>query len=503
MATAHLSAAATTARSSIRDEVLRAQLRPVLAMALTATTLVGLLIAGLVTWQLVHLPNPLDEIEARELRPVLRSATPEQWPVLVRWIAIYGLHMRIDAAEASRATLFDGRQVPLTEAISIVRNGQRLDAGTGQPLGPAPATWLEAIARLPEEGTLRLSPAGEATSAETWPALLLRLDAERVVVLANPDAPLPAADLASILTLFFALSGTVSAGFVALFLLAFRRRYANRSAERLSAPLERLAATVRLAAAERDATRRAAIEGPAEVAQLAEDVNRLQEHLAQALAERDRVIGAQRDLVASLSHELRTPLAVLNGHAELLSRDAGSAARAQVMLRQLEDLHRLLSDLLDMTRLESIEATLAPQPVVLAAVVQEMVERFSAAAWRQGVVLRAARTPPSSLAAQADPRWLRQIVANLLSNAIRHTPQGGLVTLDIEARDGTVALVIEDTGIGLDTARASQDLVDRSAGIGLRLVRRLATAMRGSLRLEHTEEGGTRATVHLPAAPQP
>jgi signal transduction histidine kinase len=325
---------------------------------------------------------------------------------------------------------------------------------------------------------------------------------ERVVAFSMPNVMLTTADAATTVAVFFAISATVTAVYVPLFLLAFRRRYANRSAERLSTPLERLAATVRLAAAERDATRRAAIEGPAEVAQLAEDVNRLQEHLAQALAERDRVIGAQRDLVASLSHELRTPLAVLNGHAELLSRDAGSATRAQVMLRQLEDLHRLLSDLLDMTRLESIEATLAPQTVVLAAVVQEMVERFSAAAWRQGVVLRAARTPPPSLAAQADPRWLRQIVANLLSNAIRHTPQGGLVTLDIEQRDETVALVIEDTGIGLDTARAAQDLADRSAGIGLRLVRRLATAMRGSLRLEHTDEGGTRATVQLPAAPQ-
>lgn len=502
MATANQPSAATAARPSIRDEVLRAQLRPIMAMALTAATLVGLLIAGLVAWQSVNLPNQLDEFEVRELRPVLRAATPEQWPVLVRWIAAYGLHMHIDTAESGRAKLFDGREVPLAEAICIVRDGQRLDASTGQPLGPAPAAWLEAMAQLPEGGALRLPIGGHATTDEDWSVLLLRLDMERVVAFSMPNVMLTTADAATTVAVFFAISATVTAVYVPLFLLAFRRRYANRSAERLSTPLERLAATVRLAAAERDATRRAAIEGPAEVAQLAEDVNRLQEHLAQALAERDRVIGAQRDLVASLSHELRTPLAVLNGHAELLSRDAGSATRAQVMLRQLEDLHRLLSDLLDMTRLESIEATLAPQTVVLAAVVQEMVERFSAAAWRQGVVLRAARTPPPSLAAQADPRWLRQIVANLLSNAIRHTPQGGLVTLDIEQRDETVALVIEDTGIGLDTARAAQDLADRSAGIGLRLVRRLATAMRGSLRLEHTDEGGTRATVQLPAAPQ-
>ena len=282
-----------------------------------------------------------------------------------------------------------------------------------------------------------------------------------------------------------------------------RRQYADRSAERLSAPLERLAATVRRAAAERDVTRRASVEGPTEVAQLAADVNRLQEHLAQALGDRERVIRTQRDLVVSLSHELRTPLAVLQGHAELLCRDAGSSARAQVMLRQLEDLHRLLSDLLDMARLESIEATLAPQRVALAPVVNEMVERFGAAARRHGVLLKAARAADPAIVAHADPRWLRQIVTNLLSNAIRHTPQGGLVTLDTEPRDAMVALVIEDTGIGLDAARASLDLAGRSAGIGLGLVRRLATAMRGTLCLEPTAEGGTRATIELPAAHPP
>ncbi len=475
-------------------------------MALAAATLIGLLILVQAVWLRVQPSNPLDDIDPRELAPVLRAATPEQWPVLVRWIAVHGLDMRFDAADAGLATLTDGRQVPLTEAICIVRGAQRLDAAYGRPLGPAPAAWLQAMAELPDGDARRLSPGGtdgdgDGATAEHWPVLLLRLDAERVVAIASPDAALAASHLARMVAVFFALVAAITAGFVALFLFVFRRRFANRSAERLSAPMERLAATVRLAAAERDATRRAAIEGPAEVAQLAADVNRLQEHLAQALAERERVISAQRDLVASLSHELRTPLAVLQGHAELLSRDAGTAARAQVMLRQVEDLHRLLSDLLDMARLESIEATLAPQRVPLAAVVDEMVARFSAAAWRQGVVLRAARATDPTMAVHADPRWLRQIVANLLSNAIRHTPQGGLVTLDVQLRDGTVALVVEDTGIGLDAARSPQELVDRSAGIGLRLVRRLAAAMRGSLRLEPTDEGGTRATVRLPAPP--
>jgi signal transduction histidine kinase len=226
----------------------------------------------------------------------------------------------------------------------------------------------------------------------------------------------------------------------------------------------------------------------------------MQEHLAQALAERERVIDGQRELVAALSHELRTPLAVLRGHAELLSRAASSAAAAQVMLRQIEDLHRLLRDLLDMARLESIEATLVREDVALDAVMDEMIERFGAAAWRQGVVLRAAPTSERRLVARADTRWLRQIVANLLSNAIRHTPPGGLVTLAAQRRGQQVRLIIEDTGNGLDAARVQHDPADRPAGIGLRVVRRLIAAMRGHLILEATDEGGTRATVQLPTA---
>lgn len=490
---------------TIRDEVLRAQLRPVVALAVAAATLLCLLIVAQYAWLRLQATNPLDEIAADELQQVLRVATPQQMPVLVRWIAVFGLGMTVDTAEglpAGQARLPDGRQIALSDVVSVVVAGQRVDATDGRPLGAAPPAWQAAIARLPDSGVLRLPGTADddAAASEAWPALLMRLDAQRVAVLASPDYALATAHLVRLVLIAFALAVVAVAAFVALFLLAFRRHFAARSAARLSAPVERLAAAVRLAAEERDALRRVEVEAPAEVAQLAEDVNRMQEHLARALAQRERAIEAQRELVASMSHELRTPLAVLRGHAELLSRDERNAASAQVMLRQTEDLHRLLSDLLDMARMESIEATLAIEDVPLAAVIDEMVERFGAAGWRQGVLVQPAATLQRSLAARADSRWLRQIVANLLSNAIQHTPQGGLVTLDLQRCGPQVHLVIEDTGIGLDAARASHDLTSRAAGIGLRVVRRLLGAMQGSLRLEGTDEGGTRATVQLPAA---
>ncbi|MCA3221216.1 MAG: HAMP domain-containing histidine kinase [Burkholderiales bacterium] len=490
---------------TIRDEVLRSQLRPVIALAFTAALLVGSAILGQYAWLRLQATNPLDEIDAAELRQVLRSASLDQWPVLTRWVAAFGLGMTVgpgDDVPAGQARLPDGRQVPLADVLCLVVDGQRVEPASGRLLGPAPANWQAAIARMAESATLRLGPTDSADGAgpQSWPALLLRLDPGRVAVVASPNFAFAPSELARLVLLFAALTAAAVAAFVALFLLAFRRRFAARSAERLSAPVERLAAAVRMATADSAAARRVVVEPPAEVAQLAADFNRMQEHLAQALAERERVIDGQRELVAALSHELRTPLAVLRGHAELLSRAASSAAAAQVMLRQIEDLHRLLSDLLDMARLESIEATLVREDVALDAVMDEMIERFGAAAWRQGVVLRAAPTSERRLVARADTRWLRQIVANLLSNAIRHTPPGGLVTLAAQRRGQQVRLIIEDTGNGLDAARVQHDPADRPAGIGLRVVRRLIAAMRGHLILEATDEGGTRATVQLPTA---
>jgi signal transduction histidine kinase len=495
---------------TIRDEVLRSQLRPVIALAFTAALLVGSAILGQYAWLRLQATNPLDEIDAAELRQVLRSASLDQWPVLTRWVAAFGLGMTVgpgDDVPAGQARLPDGRLVPLADVLCLIVDGQRVEPASGRLLGPAPANWQAAIARMAESATLRLGPTDSADIADSadgagpqsWPALLLRLDPGRVAVVASPNFAFAPSELARLVLLFAALTAAAVAAFVALFLLAFRRRFAARSAERLSAPVERLAAAVRMATADSAAARRVVVEPPAEVAQLAADFNRMQEHLAQALAERERVIDGQRELVAALSHELRTPLAVLRGHAELLSRAASSAAAAQVMLRQIEDLHRLLSDLLDMARLESIEATLVREDVALDAVLDEMIERFGAAAWRQGVVLRAAPTSERRLVARADTRWLRQIVANLLSNAIRHTPPGGLVTLAAQRRGQQVRLIIEDTGSGLDAARVQHDPADRPAGIGLRVVRRLIAAMRGHLILEATDEGGTRATVQLPA----
>jgi signal transduction histidine kinase len=490
---------------TIRDEVLRAQLRPVLALAAAAAALVVLLVLGQYGWVRMQSTNALDDLDASDLQTVLRQASATQMPVLTRWVAAYGLRLPPDEAagmDATHARLPDGRRVPMNHLMSIVVDGLRVDPLDGRPLGAAPPAWLQAIAALPPDGWVRVPGTLGAVELGRWRALLIKLDDGRVAVIASPDFEMAPLDLMQLVAWMGLISAASVGAFVALFLLAFRRRFAARSAARLSAPVERLASAVRAAARAGDASCRVTPEGPVEVAALARDFNDLQARLVQAIAQRERLIVSQRDLVASLSHELRTPLAVLRGHAEMLAREPASAAAADIMLRQIEDLHRLLSDLLDLARLESIEATLVCEDVPMQAVVEEMVQRFGAAGWRHGVLVRAGDAPPLGTGARADPRWLRQITANLLSNAIRHTPPGGLVTLCTSVQGAQVRLEIEDSGVGLAAGASAHDVAGRGAGIGLRVVQRLAAAMQGSLHHEATPEGGTRAVVLLPRSAQ-
>jgi len=99
---------------TIRDALLRAQLRPVPALAVAAATVIGLPIAAQYAWPRLHVTNPLDEIPADEIRQVLRAGTPEQLPVLTRWIAALGLGMTVETRAGvppGQARLPDGRQV--------------------------------------------------------------------------------------------------------------------------------------------------------------------------------------------------------------------------------------------------------------------------------------------------------------------------------------------------------------------------------------------------------
>jgi signal transduction histidine kinase len=290
-------------------------------------------------------------------------------------------------------------------------------------------------------------------------------------------------------------------------------------ARRLVSRLERLGQAAEALAAG-DLTCRVP-EGPAdEVGQLARRFNGMAADLERSLrelqAERDRVAGlldAQRQLVASVSHELRTPVATLRGYLESAlrhDRAASTTLRAdlETMEQEIARLQRLIEDLFALSRAAVGRLALRLEPTDAGAVVRRLVETTAPLAWGQRRVEVLAEVAAALPPARADAQRLEQIVSNLLGNAVRHTPPGGLVAAAVGAEPHTVQVAIRDTGEGILPEdlphvferfyRGRQGDGRAGAGLGLALTKELAEAMGGSVEAASTPGEGSCFTVRLP-----
>lgn len=264
--------------------------------------------------------------------------------------------------------------------------------------------------------------------------------------------------------------------------------------------------------------------GPAEVALIAESINRLSEALA--VSE-----GRQRDFLLSVSHELRTPLTGLLGYAQAMSDgliEPDDVTRTgAVMVDEAERLQRLVTDLLDLARLEAVDFSFDLVPGDVGVVLDQAVEVWRDRCARVGVVVEREGGTPADGAdrtAQSDPVWaevdpvrLRQIIDNLAENALRVTPEGGRIIFALDRRVDpetdrlAVHLEVRDTGPGLTPADIPVAFVPGSlheryrgvrpvgTGVGLALVARLARGLGGRAEAGSAREGGARFTVIWPA----
>jgi len=241
-----------------------------------------------------------------------------------------------------------------------------------------------------------------------------------------------------------------------------------------------------------------------EVGELARAFNRM----AAELAEIDRV---RRDLVANVSHELRTPIAALQAVLENLVDEVEppDPATLKTMLRQTERLGRMAAQLLDLSRLESGAVPLHRRRVALGEVIGHAVEEAEPLATK--VRLDWSVEPPW-LELDADPERLHQVVANLVENAIRFSPEGGTVAVTATEGPGTVVLEVADAGPGIPPAEASRVFErfarldhartsrDGGTGLGLAIVRWVVELHGGEVRAESRHPTGCRMVVTLPAA---
>jgi two-component system sensor histidine kinase BaeS len=211
---------------------------------------------------------------------------------------------------------------------------------------------------------------------------------------------------------------------------------------------------------------------------------------------------AERNFLLSVSHELKTPLTAIRGYAEGLAEGAFEPEEAaRIITLEGGRLERLVRDLLDLARMNRAEFSVRAEPVDLADVVREAVQRHEPTAHELGVDLTAAAGDEAWVVGDADR--VLQIAANLIENALRETPSGGTVT--VTARGAS--LLVADTGPGIaadDVPRAFERfyLYDKhrerpvGSGLGLAIVKQLATAMGGDVRVE-SGPGGTTFTVAL------
>ncbi len=264
--------------------------------------------------------------------------------------------------------------------------------------------------------------------------------------------------------------------------------------------LGRVAAVARRLA-DGDFSARAALRGHDEVAVLGQDVDRM----AARLGALER---ARSEFVGKVSHDLRTPLTIIKGYAYTLERHAHGDDRRRLASigRETDRLTSLVDDLLTLSQAGAGALRVTVAAIDVDELLEEVEERVRPLAEEREVALEIEAA--TGLDLHGDRRRLAQVLTNLATNAVRHTPPGGEVVLcAMPADDGGVQLIVADDGEGIDPARVPDFLrpfehgegAGSGTGLGLAIANELVQAHGGTLQLAPRDTGGTVATATLPA----
>ena len=285
---------------------------------------------------------------------------------------------------------------------------------------------------------------------------------------------------------------------------------------------------LRVLAAEMDAFRAGGFRQPRRVLDASpagDEIDRLvvafqemSERIASQLQALEHNDEQRRELLANVSHDLRTPLASMQGYLETLLLKHGTLppeeerAYLEVAAKHSERLGRLVRDLFELTKLEANEVRAQAEVFPVTELVQDVLQKFQLTAEQRGLRLDH-HFGTAVPAVQADIGMIERILENLIENAMRHTPSGGVVRVAVDAERERVCLRVSDTGRGI----SREDLpnvfdryyrVDRSefgsegsAGLGLAITRRIVELHGGRIDVDSTLGSGTTFRFDLPAAP--
>ena len=230
------------------------------------------------------------------------------------------------------------------------------------------------------------------------------------------------------------------------------------------------------------------------------------EDLAGRLAHEEQ---ARAAFIGKVSHELRTPLTVIKGYVYTLQRaeaDSSKAAKLRVIDGECERLSYMIETLLELSRARAGHLRVCETAFPLRACVEEVAERLQAVASHRNVGITV-RWSCGDLAVAGDENRLRQVFANLITNAIKYAPPDTAVIVTAHATDGSVAVGVEDRGRGIaeadlpfifDEFFQAPERSEPGAGLGLAIARELAEAHGGRIDVSSRVGEGTRFTVTLP-----
>ena len=416
---------------------------------------------------------------------------------------VAGLTAVLAAADVSALT--NQQRTDLTSAIAAAAAAawDHTDHWTSADLSPvldlATQTGAEVQIRGQQGQVVTTSPgfAAQATAPEQSAAILADGDRVGEAIVRFTNSGLASADHALQTDLLQAIFGAAGLAAVVALLTGLAM------ARRITRPVERIIAVTRAMGRGERTARVGDVAAPGELRELATAFDQMADT-------RDRQDQLRRDLVADVAHELRTPVAVLQaGHEALLD---GITEPTPDQLSSLRDevlrLARMVTDLQTLAAADAAALHLTRRPCDLAEIAAAAADSLAGQFEAAGITLERRLT---AVGIDADPRWLHQVITNLLTNALKFTAAGGQVTIEAGSRGSQDAvLTVTDTGTGIPVDelprifdrfwRGRQAAQISGSGVGLAVAAELAQAHDGQLTARSQLGQGTEMTLTLPRA---